>query len=721
MPDQAPDSQKAPAGGPEAVTFWLAELARYDKEFGPWRKDSAKIIKRYRDERSERSKTVRYAVLWSNVQTLKPAVYSHMPAPVVERRFLDRDPLARIASQTLERAIEVQLDTGGFQTATDMAVMDQLLPGRGTIWARYEPVYGDPIETEPAEGEDAPADQSEDQGEAAREVVWEKVCTDYVHWTDFAHTATRYWDEVWWVGRRLWLTKEEGAKLFGKVFKSIAPKKAGDADAPGSGQGERAEKVEVWEIWDKTKREVIFIAPDKSDAPLKKEADPLGLQGFWPCPPPLYATMTSDSLVPVPDYHEYRGQAEELDRLSARIGVITKALRVAGVYDSSVPQLARILEDTSDNRMIPVASWATLQQAGGVAGGTSFLPIKDIAAVLMQLYQARDIAKRDLFEITGISDIVRGQGSSGAPPTATEQRIKGQFASQRLDDRRKAVARFMRDAVAIIGEIVAEHFSAETIIEMTGMVDNVMKELPTPQMPAQQGPQQPGMPMPQPDPAMLAQMQKQRALQVLGQALELLKSDKMRTFRIDIETDSTVEADQAVDKEAVVEFMSASAQFLNQALPVAQAAPPLIKPLAEAMLYSMRRFKMGRSVEAAFEQALEQLEQAAQQPPGQGGDPKAEADAQAAQMTAKATQVKAQSDVQVAQIKAAAEIQKTQTEMQVQQAELTLKAQKLQAEMRKIEMEAAAAEAQHRITMQRMAQQAAEAAAPRPTNGAGNA
>lgn len=707
MPDPAPDSQRAPAGGPEAVTFWLAELTRYDKEFGPWRKDAAKIVKRYRDERSERSKTVRYSVLWSNVQTLKPAVYSHMPAPVVERRFLDRDPLARIASQTLERAIEVQLDTGGFLTSTDMAVTDHLLPGRGTVWVRYEPQYGDPIESEPAEGEEAPA----------REVVWEKVCVDYVHWTDFAHTPTRYWDEVWWVGRRLWLSKEDGKKQFGKVFKTIAPKKAGDADAPSSEQGERADKVEVWEIWDKAKGEVIFIAPDKPDAPLKKEADPLGLQGFWPCPPPLYATTTSDSLVPVPDYHEYRGQAEELDRITARIAVITKALRVAGVYDSSVPQLAHILEDTSDNRMIPVASWATLQQAGGVAGGTSFLPIKDIAAVLMQLYEARDIAKRDLFEITGISDIVRGQGSAGAPPTATEQRIKGQFASLRLDDRRKAVARFVRDTIAIIGEIVAEHFSAETVIEMTGMLDNVMKELPPP---APQGPQQPGMPMQQPDPAMLAQMQKQQALMVLNQALELLKNDKMRTFRIDIETDSTVEADQAVDKEAVVEFMSASAQFLNQALPVAQAAPPLIKPLAEAMLYAMRRFKMGRSVEAAFEQALEQLEQAAQQPPGGGGDPQAEAEAAAAKATAQAAQMKAQTDVQVAQIKAAADIQKAQTEIQVQQAELALKAQKLKAEMRKIEMEAAADEAAHRMKMRQMSMQAAEAAA-RPTNGAGNA
>jgi hypothetical protein len=47
--------------------------------------------------------------------------------------------------------------------------------------------------------------------------------------------------------------------------------------------------------------------------------DPLGLEGFFPCPKPLYATTTSDTLVPVPDFVLYQDQAMELDILSDRI------------------------------------------------------------------------------------------------------------------------------------------------------------------------------------------------------------------------------------------------------------------------------------------------------------------------------------------------------------------------------------------------------------------
>ena len=33
--------------------------------------------------------------LWANVQTLQPAIYIKPPQPVVERRYLDKDPMAR--------------------------------------------------------------------------------------------------------------------------------------------------------------------------------------------------------------------------------------------------------------------------------------------------------------------------------------------------------------------------------------------------------------------------------------------------------------------------------------------------------------------------------------------------------------------------------------------------------------------------------------------------
>lgn len=714
------DPQQAPGTGPEQVKFWKDELARYEREFASWTQRVGKIIKRYRDERSDNSRgAAKFAMLWSNVQTMGPALYSKAPQPMVERRFLDADPVARTASITLERSIEVQLETGRFDPTMDKVKLDYLLGARGQLWVRYEPEYEDePASGEPVEGMEA---EAEEPAEPLQAVAWEKVCTEYVHWSDFAHTPARTWDEVWWVGRRIWLTQDEGVERWGDKFKRVTMKAVKGSDADVYDKADRAPRGEVWEIWDRTNRQVIFYAPDLTDEVLETKADPLGLQDFWPCPPPLYGTLTNDTLVPVPDYALYQDQANEIDKLTARIEKITRAIKAAGVYDASVPALQHLLNEGGDNKMYPVQSWATLQQTGGVKGGIEFLPIREMAEVLMSLYEAREAAKRDLYEITGMSDIIRGQASAGAPKTATEQKIKGQFASLRLEDRRKQVARFVRDTIAIIGEIVAEHFAPQTIITMTGMLENVMKELPPPPMP-QAGPMQPGAQMAAPDPRQMMMLMQQQAVQHIGEALSLLKSDRLRTFRIDIETDSTVEADQVMEKEAVVEFMGALAQFMTAALPLAQAAPPLAKPLTQSLMHAMRRFKMGRAVEASFEQAFDQLQQASQQGAGQPQrDPAAEAQAVQAKATAEAAQMKAQTDVQVSQMKAQAQIQKAQMEAAVGEAELEVKQRQLAFQMRKMEMEAAEAEAAHQTKLRQLQlkaqQDAAQAAQPRPNGG----
>lgn len=736
------DRQVAPEGeGPDVVNFWKGELGRYEVELKPWVDRCQKIMRRYRDERDEATKfQVRYNILWSNIQVLHPAIFSKMPQPVVERRYLDSDPIGRIASQTLERATETDLDVADLMGTADKTVDDYLLCGRGQMWCRYEPEYRNAIQLTTPVPEDGPEDvesdgESDDQPD--QEVAWEKVCIDYVYWADFAHSAARSWPEVTWVARRAWLSREEGIGRFGEVFKRITLKKPDHDASPITSQNrDRAPKAEVWEIWDKNTHEVFFMAPDHPDEILQRVPDPLHLQGFFPCPKPLYATLTNDSLVPVPDYTLYQDQAQEIDSLTNRISRISSALKVVGLYAGDITQLGRLLSQNVDNTMIPVDNWVAFAEKGGIAGTISMMPIKDLAQVLIQLYDARERSKRDLDEVTGISDIIRGQ-SSGATKTATEQKIKGNFASLRLDSRRKEVARFMRDIVAIVGEIIAEHFSPETLIQMTGMLPVIMDEiksaLPSQQSPAASpGAQAPGMgggppgappgaapqptlappgvgggmgapglpamaPAPPPDPQQLA-------LQVFAQALELLKNDKMRTFRIDIETDSTVEADAVMEKEAVVEFMGAMAQFLGAALPIGQAAPPLIKPFAEAMQYAMRRFKMGRSVETAFEQAFTELEQQSKQPAPP--DPALQVEQEKGKIEMAALQAKAQMDQQ----RMAGEAQKMQAELAMQQEQIKIKQQELELDRQRLEMEGAAMAQKHQFDMEKMQMQAALAA-----------
>jgi len=202
-------------------------------------------------------------------------------------------------------------------------------------------------------------------------------------------------------------------------------------------------------------------------------------------------------------------------------------------------------------------------------------------------------------------------------------------------------------------------------------------------------------PAPPPDP-------QQMALQVFAKALELLKNDRMRTFRIDIETDSTVEADAVMEKEAVVEFMGAMAQFMGAALPIGQAAPPLIKPFAQSMQYAMRRFKMGRSVETAFDQAFTELEQQAKNPAPPPPDPAMEAE-----------KVRAAAEIEKIKLTAQMDQQKMAAEMQLEQARIQIKQQELELDEQRLQMEAAFAAQKHQRDMEMMQ---AKAMMPKPAN-----
>ena len=164
------------------------------------------------------------------------------------------------------------------------------------------------------------------------------------------------------------------------------------------------------------------------------------LVGFFPCPRPAYGTLTNEDLMPVPDPLQYIRLAEELDEISWRIRNLTKALEFKGVYDASAEGLGRLLEPGQDGKMVGVSNFSALvgksaAAGGGLNGVVQFLPMNEVAQTLLNLYQARDQAKQTVYEISGISDIVRGQVDPREK--ASQSKIKASFATQRLDQRRR--------------------------------------------------------------------------------------------------------------------------------------------------------------------------------------------------------------------------------------------------------------------------------------------
>ena len=655
------------------VQKWLNVISQYDNEFKKWEARAQKIVKRYRDDNRNQNtnETAKFNILWSNVQTLIPAVYARLPKADVSRRFGDNDPVARVASQLIERALDFEIEHySDFRSTMKNAVEDRFLGGRGVAWVRYEPhVRAQDI---PDDGLQVTEDVDEVQNtmtldgaigedvEPQEEIEYECAPTDYVYWKDFGHSVARTWEEVTSVWRWVYMTKESLAERFGEEAAKSIPLDAGpETNKQYSTQSKDFTRAKICEIWDKESGKVYWISKSCPDI-LDERDDPLELENFFPCPKPLYATMTSDTLVPVADFALYQDQANDLDILTDRIDGMIKALRVRGVYDASQPALQRLLTEGDNNTLIPVDKWMAFSEKGGLKGSIDLLPLDVLATALLQCYRAQDEIKQTIYEITGISDIVRGQGA--ASETATAQQIKGQYAGLRLRSMQEDVALFASALFQLKAQVICTKFQPSTIIQYAAA--EAMSDV---------------------DKAMIPQ------------ALELLKNKPLRSFRIQVDSDSLVQIDEQQNKRDRVEFLQAMGGFLNQALPMGQQAPEMIPMLVELVKFGVGAYKKAAPIEGVIDQAMEQMKQKQQQmatnptpPPPDPEMMKLQAQAQSEQMkmqaTAQADQMRAQVDGQIAQAKAQAEMQIAQMKMQ---ADAALEAQKQQhlAQMKQAELD----------------------------------
>lgn len=646
--ERASDLEKNPAG---VVKRWLLELKLADKRESDWRKKAEAVWKRYRQKDVKRNS---FNILWSNTETLRPAVYNSLPKPDVRRRFKDADPLGKAVSEVLARSLEYGLDVTDFDSHIKACVLDMLLPGRGVARVRYVPSFAQVGVKEESHVDEN--EQHEEGGEAlegqAEELEWEQTPIEHVQWDDFRISAGKEWGEVCWIAFRHRLCRDELVKQFGEeIGNAVQLDNTEDSDVKAEQDAavkDSFKTAEVWEIWDKDETQVLFIAHGYKESPLKTLADPLGLQGFWPIPRPLYATEDSSSLVPVTLYDLYKEQADELDSVTRRINIIIKGLKLRGIYDATLSELSELMRG-EDNDLIPAQNATALLERGGLDKAILWLPIDMAAKVLKELYIQREQTKQVIYEITGISDILRG--STNANETATAQQIKNQWGSQRLKRMQAEVARFIRDLMRLQAEIIAEKFQPETLATMTGL---------------QYSPEQ------------------------WAQVISVLRDDKQRTFKVDVETDSTVAASVETDMDALQKLMGGIVQLVQGLGPAVQMGAMPVEAVKELILAVTRRAKMGNAVEDALdkiqapqpqqqqEDKSDHIEQIKQQ-----GEMQRLAQTQQHEMTLRSAEM--QHEQQMEGMRLAHDAQKFQEESALRQAELAIK----QAELRLKETELA--------------------------------
>ena len=663
------DLEFNPALEPKSAKAWINLLLESEDAFEDWNTHCDRIDKQYANLEAlgamEREK--KFSMFWANCEVLKPSIYAKPPVPVVVPKFKDRRPVYQQASEMAERCAVVAFDLAGINDLMMLIRDDLSMASRGVAWCRYE------------------------SGKKRSNYDHEKVCIDFKNRRDFLHSISRTWEEVTWVAAASYLTRTEARERFqkysGDEYQDADYKV--DKDSQEVGGADARERAKIWEIWSKTDRRVVWVAEGCENI-LDEDDAHLDLRRFYPCPKPAYGTVQRGSLIPVPDVLQYKDQLDEINLLTSRIHALSDALEVKGFYPAGGGELADAIQTaikikTPGEVLVPIKNWATF---GGTKDILIWMPIDMIAQTITQLVALRKEIISDIYQIMGLSDIMRG--ATDPNETLGAQQLKTQYGSTRIRDKQQEMVRIARDLVEITLEIITEKFSPVTMIEMS------QTQLPTKEMKKQalgalqqqaqqlmqqmqaQGQQQPPPPAepgqpPQQDPNaalqqqmqdLQAKIQKVTQTPTTDQIFEFLKDDRAKSFVLDIETDSTILQDENAEKQRRTEFVQMLGGLLPQLAQMIAADPSTAEFCGEVLKFSTAPYRAGRSLDGAIDSLIEQMKTKGQQP--RGDDPQT-------------AQGKIQ--IQIEQMKVQAQQKTDAAKLQLQQQELQMKDQHKQMEL----------------------------------------
>src|SRR5688572_10024207 len=376
----------------------LAALKKAEREFETWQANCDMIDQIYsRDGEHYQSLLNLYGgetawrdneldLFWSSFEVMKPAVYARPPQPAVRPLFSDADAVKNTTAEVLERAATSAFARTGINEVMCHMRDDLLFAGRGVLWLRYETDDG------------------------------QKVCSEHLDRKDFLHEPARVWREVGWVAGGFWLTRDEMEKRFKKgavteeILEGAKYTVRRDDQQPEDAQA-LTQKCRVWEVWHKADRKTYWVT-EGVDVLLDERDPQLKLSGFFPCPRPAYATLKRRSLVPVPDWNRYAIHFRKISDLTGRIYVLLNTVKMKGLIPAGGDvgdAIEQLIASDDDQIIIPVPGAAAAFLANGSPSGfVLWLPLAEVATAITGLIQARAELINNFYELSGISDIMRG-------------------------------------------------------------------------------------------------------------------------------------------------------------------------------------------------------------------------------------------------------------------------------------------------------------------------
>ena len=625
--------------------FYSDEINASEKMLRKWKKQASKIVDLYTGKQEASTTTLSAAtgtlnLFHSNVQTIGSMLYGNLPRIDVSRRYADADDdTGRVAAEVMERLLNLDVQQNGaeYDSVLRSTLFDRLVSGLGCARVRYEA--------------DIQTVQAPEGMPNQEQLVSEQAPVEYYFWGDVLWSWARNFSEVRWIAFRNYLTKDEVANRFSEhaannlTYQTQRAAGDDDDDQRDPDMEDAWQRAEVWELWDKNDRTVVWLSLGY-DRILDTTPDPLQLEQFFPTPPFFLANPTTSLYIPTPDYTLSQDLYSQIDLLQERITIITEAVKVVGVYDSSAEGIQRMLKEGTENDLIPIDNWALFAEKGGIKGQVDWLPLADIVGALDKLREMRSETIGLLQQVTGMADIMRG-GLENQYEGVGQSAMKAKFGSVRVQALQDQFAQFASDLLQLKAEVIARHFSPATIAQQSNMQQSQDRDM----VPA---------------------------------AIELIKQPEEARLHIVIRPESVAMQDFAQLKDERTGYLNALSTFMQASAPL-MAEDPAAKPfLLQLLQWGLAGFKGSQEIEGVIDRAIEASIAAAEEekpdPAQQEQQLLQQMEQMKTQMEMQKIQAKSQADLQVREADKRADIETAAAEHQMKIAEITAQTQAKLAE-----------------------------------------
>lgn len=612
-------------------------------------------------------KSVRFPLWYSTFKIRKPFVLSRLGIPIGQDISGGDDPVGRTAAELKERLCKSILRTFDAMEPLSGARDDMLATNFGQTRGYYDAdeveelkkIYLNPIQDAQTgqtllmkpDGSMVNSDEAihtDEKGpyiesDKKVKVERERVYIKHVLWKDFYVDPTAYcWSDV----REL---------AFGYDYSETAYKKRFGAEALAEvktfsrqQEGKKIKRtIRVYEYWNLDYPGVKYFTDMASDF-LTLETnqdgkDPYGLKKTFPCPKPMLDNAPTDSFWPIPEWYQMNDLLLEIHNIATAIFVLSRAIRIRGLFDKNIPGLQSLVNEVSTADWIGIPGlMQAMQQAGGnIANAIAYLPIEPMVESLNNMYQALQQRLTSYAQLTGTSDLLQGMAmEQQRDVTFGEQQMKAKFAMSQIEPWQEDMQRFTKDNYELLCEMALKNFTDETLSKYFNYET-------------------------------LDPDDKQR----YSPAVDLLKNDDEGRFRIELETDSTIAINQEYLQQNVTQMTTAVTQAIEATAQAIQSAPMLAPTLIKMTQNLVTSFQGGRELVDDVKRDLDAVVQKIQQ---QQANPQ--------QPPPDPTVLKMQSDERIAKAKIDAEAQAKAAQMQndnrLEGLEGQLKTMETQAKMK---------------------------------------